>query len=95
MEIKAAEKIRLLGKDSDQQAVRDIICEQFRQLTIEAINGFPDNRKKILELRTQDRRTPEAISDLLDIPKFIIKKQLANGLVIIRDYIRQKNDGCA
>ncbi|WP_158796162.1 RNA polymerase sigma factor [Pedobacter sp. L105] len=95
MEIKGAEKIRLLSKGSDQQARRDFICQQFEQLTIEVINSLPENRKEILTLRTQDKRSPEEISDLLDIPKFVIKKQLTNGLVLIRDYIHQHNDGFA
>jgi len=95
IEVKGAERLKLTSPDDNVPSDSTIICRQFKQITMEAINHLPAKRKHIVVLRTQDELSLDEIAEQLKISKTVVKKQLYAGLIFIRDYIHKLNDGYA
>jgi RNA polymerase sigma-70 factor (family 1) len=84
---KAMERMQAADMECALPSDSAIICNEFIQLTREAINHLPAKRKIIVELRTEDGLSLDEIAHRLRISKSVVKKQLYIGLAFVRNYI--------
>ncbi|MET1054005.1 MAG: sigma-70 family RNA polymerase sigma factor [Pedobacter sp.] len=89
VEVKAKELVLRTDMEHTESSDSNIICNQYKQFTIEAISRLPEKRKRIVELRTQEDLSLDEIAAQLSISKSVVKKQLYSGMNFVRDYIHK------
>jgi RNA polymerase sigma-70 factor (family 1) len=77
------------SEESTDQSDQQIIYRQYNKIIHDAITLLPEKRKLIVKLRTQDDLTLDEIAEKLVISKFVVKKQLYEGLRFVREYLHK------
>jgi len=89
IELKAKELAGQHDADNSESSDSIVICNQYRELTRQAISRLPEKRKRIVELRTQEDLSLDEIAAQLSISKSVVKKQLYSGMNFVRDYLHK------